>query len=63
VVFGVGEECARAICGADREPPDDRERVWPLAKGERVRGGSGIVDVVRVEKGMWTTGESGTVAR
>lgn len=50
VVFGMGEECARAICGAEREPPDDRERAWPLVKGDRVRGRRGKVDIEGLEK-------------
>lgn len=62
MVFGTGDECARVICGAEREPPEDRDREWPLVKGERVRGRSGTVDVERVEKGDWTRGESGAVA-
>lgn len=32
-------------------------------KGDRVRGGSGSVDVGRLENGVWTFGTSGAVAR
>lgn len=48
LVLGTGEECARVICGAESEPPDERERAWPLVKGERVRGWRVKDDVERV---------------
>ena len=64
VVVGTGDECARAICGAPREVlPEDLDRRWPLARGERGRGLSGREDVERFEKGDGARGVSGAVAR
>lgn len=54
VVSGTGEEWALAICGARRELPEDRERAWPLVKGERVRGRRG-----REAVGVFTIGRAG----
>jgi len=62
VVFGTGEECARVIWGAEREEEDDRERAWPLAKGDRVRGRIGGV-AERLAKGDGARGEFEAVAR
>ena len=63
-VLGTGDECARVICGAVREPlPEDLDLRWPLAKGERVRGRSGRDDTERFEKGDGAVGVSGAVAR
>ena len=47
-MLGTGDEWARVICGADRDPPEERERAWPLVRGERVRGRKGkeVVDSV-----------------
>lgn len=64
VLLGTGDECARAICGAVREPlPEDLDLRWPLAKGERVRGRSGREDTERVENGDGVVGVSGAVDR
>jgi len=60
-VLGTGEECARIICGAEREEEEDRERAWPLAKGERVRGRRGRFGG-RLAKGDGVRGEAGSVA-
>jgi len=38
LLSGMGEECARAMCGAKRGLPEERDRAWPRAKGERGRG-------------------------
>lgn len=46
LLSGTGEECARAISGAERELLDDRERTWVLVKGERLRGYDGKVTVL-----------------
>ena len=62
VVFGTGEECARVICGALKEPlPEDLDLRWPLANGERVRGRSGRDDTERAEKGVGAVRVSGAV--
>lgn len=64
VVLGTGEECARVICGAVREPlPEDLDLRWPLAKGERVRGRNGKDDMERFENGAGVVGVSGAVDR
>ena len=64
MVVGTGDECARVICGALREPPpEDLDLRWPLEKGERVRGRSGKEDTERFEKGDEAVGVSGAVAR
>ena len=63
-VLGTGEECARVICGAVREPlPEDLDLRWPLAKGERVRGRIGKDDMERFENGAGVVGVSGAVDR
>ena len=64
VVLGTGDECARVICGAVREPlPEDLDLKWPLAKGERVRGRDGKDDSERFEKGDGAAGVSEAMAR
>ncbi len=64
VVLGAGDECARVICGALREPlPEDLDLRWPLAKGERGRGRNGKDETERVENGDEAVGVSGAVDR
>lgn len=64
VVLGPGDECARVICGAVREPlPEDLDLRWPFANGERVRGRSGRDDTEKFENGDGAVGVSGAVDR
>lgn len=58
----MGEECALIICGAEREEEDDRDRVWLLAKGDRVRGRMGRF-AERLAKGGGAKDEPGAFAR
>ena len=48
-VSAVGEECARAIAGADREFIEDLDCKWFLANGEVVRGRDGNIDICFAE--------------
>ena len=61
--LGTGEEWARVIWGAEGVPLEERERAWPRAKGERVRGRSGRVVVDKLDRGDSVDGDSGAVAR
>ena len=60
---GTGEEWARAICGADRVLCEERDRAWPRAYGDLVRGRKGRLGVALFKKGERVCGDSGAVAR
>lgn len=62
-VSGTGEECARAIKGADSMLLEDRERTWVLVKGERLRGRTGKVKVLGWLDDGESVGESGADTR
>ena len=63
VAAGTGEECARVICGARSRDPEDLEREWPLAKGERGRGRNANVEVWMLENADNISVPSGAVTR
>lgn len=62
---GVGEECARVICGAAKELADDLDLRWVFLKGELLRGRKAKVGVTGFEKvdKAFKVGDSGAVTR
>ena len=62
LLSGTGEECARAIRGAESELLEERERTCVLVNGERLRGCDGRVKMF-IGDGVDSVGESGAVER
>ena len=62
-VSGTGDEWARVICGARRREPEDLERAWPMANGERGRGRNGNATFGMPEVEEMAAVDSGAVAR
>lgn len=60
---GTGEECARAIWGADKGLLEDLDLMWVLVYGEQLRGRSGSVAGEPLEMVESTSEGSGAVTR
>ena len=60
---GTGEECARAIWGADNGLLEDLDLMWVLVNGEALRERSGSVAGEPLEMVKNTSAGSGAVTR